>query len=347
MRIIKKNRSGFTLIELLAVIVILAIIALIATPIIIGVINKARKKAFENTAYGVLEGLKLNYVERILNETSSQEKNFTFPNSQLKLSGEEPAGGNAKITKTGKISFAVYDKDKKWCVKKKENKETVDVLDYNEDTCKIDASENSEITKKYENGTAIYFNPETSESCDEETIDSTPGVKTGCMKWYTFNDSEGETTVDILLDHNTSPSVWGDKLSALANDVSTWDSQIKSTARLINIEEVAQITKKDDFEISKDKWFYFDSNTQNQVVTGEGTSKFAYLFDYLYDCKPYGCNEDAVNSGINIGYWALSTTAPNLLCEVAQKGMISCVNLQGNYVRGVRPIINVSKSLIE
>ena len=50
-----KSKKGFTLIELLAVIVILAIIALIATPIIIGVIDDARKGTFENTSYGVLE----------------------------------------------------------------------------------------------------------------------------------------------------------------------------------------------------------------------------------------------------------------------------------------------------
>ena len=39
------KKTGFTLIELLAVIVILAIIALIATPTILGVIEKARKGA--------------------------------------------------------------------------------------------------------------------------------------------------------------------------------------------------------------------------------------------------------------------------------------------------------------
>ena len=37
------KKSGFTLIELLAVIVILAVIALIATPLIMGVIDDARK----------------------------------------------------------------------------------------------------------------------------------------------------------------------------------------------------------------------------------------------------------------------------------------------------------------
>jgi len=42
-------KKGFTLIELLAVIVILAIIALIATPIILGIINDAREEANERS----------------------------------------------------------------------------------------------------------------------------------------------------------------------------------------------------------------------------------------------------------------------------------------------------------
>ena len=44
------KKNGFTLIELLAVIVILAIIALIATPIILGIINDARKESNERSA---------------------------------------------------------------------------------------------------------------------------------------------------------------------------------------------------------------------------------------------------------------------------------------------------------
>lgn len=41
----KTNTKGFTLIELLAVIVILAVIALIASPIVLGIINNSRKSA--------------------------------------------------------------------------------------------------------------------------------------------------------------------------------------------------------------------------------------------------------------------------------------------------------------
>ena len=135
-----KSKKGFTLIELLAVKVILAIIALIATPAIINVIENARKKAFEDTSYGVLEGLRLNYVERTMNGTTSEEKTFTSPNSGLKLSGEEPAFGTAKIDGKGNISFALADKDKRWCAKKEADSEKVTIEDYTEENCKINGT---------------------------------------------------------------------------------------------------------------------------------------------------------------------------------------------------------------
>ena len=47
-----KKKKGFTLIELLAVIVILAIIALIATPIVLNIIKTSRKGAFARSAEG-------------------------------------------------------------------------------------------------------------------------------------------------------------------------------------------------------------------------------------------------------------------------------------------------------
>ena len=51
-----KNK-GFTLIELLAVIVILAIIALIATPMILGVIDTAKRGSAESSALGYVESV--------------------------------------------------------------------------------------------------------------------------------------------------------------------------------------------------------------------------------------------------------------------------------------------------
>ena len=55
----KTNKKGFTLIELLAVIVILAIIALITVPVVIKIIDNAKKGAAEDSTYGVLTAAKL------------------------------------------------------------------------------------------------------------------------------------------------------------------------------------------------------------------------------------------------------------------------------------------------
>ena len=54
-----KANKGFTLIELLAVIVILAIIALITVPVVIKIIDNAKKGAAEDSTYGVIESAKL------------------------------------------------------------------------------------------------------------------------------------------------------------------------------------------------------------------------------------------------------------------------------------------------
>ena len=50
-------KKGFTLIELLAVIVILAIVALIATPIILDVVEDARKSAAASEANMIVSGI--------------------------------------------------------------------------------------------------------------------------------------------------------------------------------------------------------------------------------------------------------------------------------------------------
>ena len=56
------KNNGFTLIELLAVIVILAVIALIATPLVLNIIERAEKGAFKDSVYGIMEAAEFQVI---------------------------------------------------------------------------------------------------------------------------------------------------------------------------------------------------------------------------------------------------------------------------------------------
>lgn len=60
-------RKGFTLVELLAVIVILAIIALIATPVVLGIINNSRESARLRSAEFYLDAVEQAIMKQNLN----------------------------------------------------------------------------------------------------------------------------------------------------------------------------------------------------------------------------------------------------------------------------------------
>ena len=64
------NKKGFTLIELLAVIVILAIIALIATPIVLNIINDTKSDAELRSAGFYLDAVEMAVAQATLDEKS-------------------------------------------------------------------------------------------------------------------------------------------------------------------------------------------------------------------------------------------------------------------------------------
>ena len=92
----KNKKIGFTLIELLAVIIVLAIIALIATPIIFNVIENAKLKSLENSCYGVIDAVRTKYAEGLLNLNKITNGNV----NELTVSGEKPMAGTWTIDNT-------------------------------------------------------------------------------------------------------------------------------------------------------------------------------------------------------------------------------------------------------
>ena len=273
------------LVELFAVIVILA---LVATPIILNVINDAKKEAKDST--------------------------FTYENDTKKQEDK-------KLTQT-----------------------------------KSETTEDTENYKFYENGTAIYYNPETGKKCEssEVEIPSKTGTKSGCMKWYVFNDKKGNATVNVILDHNTTASVkynstvnnseMKEVANALKTDTSNWKSDLNP--RLITANEVAKITGNTNFDASKtgQSSFYLDSNNQTQTASSTNKSTYAWLFDYTSECTWYGCNKADSST---YGYWTStpkkddSTSAWRVYWEgLLDHGYVDSA------ASGIRPVITISKSNI-
>ena len=84
------KKNGFTLIELLAVIVILAVIALIATPTVLDSIAKANKGAREAAAAGFVEAYEYSVARAQLDSAT-----YTAPNASVTLTSANISGSYA------------------------------------------------------------------------------------------------------------------------------------------------------------------------------------------------------------------------------------------------------------
>ena len=138
-------KKGFTLIELLAVIVILAIIALIATPIVLSIIADANESATIRSGeyyLGAVEqslstsmllnGNDINGTHTIMEDANIcigivENNKCIGEKINVEVKGEIPKGGNVVIRK-GKIEYATLDYENDKVIKNYDGK-VVKVLD--------------------------------------------------------------------------------------------------------------------------------------------------------------------------------------------------------------------------
>ena len=346
------KKKGFTLVELLAVIVILAIIALIATPIILNVINDAKKEAAKDSFYGYMDAIE----KAIIVNDIDEEEGFPTPdpngcynlkelNKKVNIKGTNP-----KIADAAKVCLKEGTTTRLTGVEIDEFTFAYDGKELTQ--TKNGTTEDTKNYKVYTNGTEIYYNPGTGKKCT--TAVSTPGTKSGCMKWYAFNDDDKSSTVNVILDHNTTAMVEynsaGDNSEmkeakiALETDTKNWKSDLNP--RLIEANEIAKITGHPTFDASKtgQSWFYFDSNNQTQKANPSNKSKYAWLFDYTDECTSFGCNKADSSTW---GYW---TSTPNKddsisAWHVDWDGTLDRENVAYAFY-GIRPVITISKSNI-
>ena len=343
----KTRSKGFTLIELLAVIVILAIIALIATPTILGVIEKARKGAAESSALGYIDAVEKQIMINEVDTSSSPIKDGTYSVEELNslgvsVKGSTPTNGNLLI-KNGEVKNYILGIDGYAVENGKATKPST--------------------TKKYENGYAVYYNPVSGEKCSASDAVSTTGTKTGCMKWYVFNDSEGSSTVNVILDHNTTARLAWNTVGQYGTNVAYTDSNIKpevdklvseskwkSMPRLITAEEVNKITGKTGWT-NTGSWYCLESKVQDSASSPycNNTGKLGWLYDHTYCVEGSNDWKCPNNDTATYGYWT-STTYGNAgsgsyVWRVSRYGILDG-HSASNAGSGVRPVITISKSIV-
>ena len=334
------KKKGFTLIELLAVIVVLAVIALIATPIVLNLVKTAKIGSAEQSVTGYVKAIENTIIKDMLDDKNISDGTYKYDSLEVDVSGKRPTNGYYILEKNT-IKNAIF------CVDGYTIEYKNSVSKKISDTCEV-------LYQVYENGTAIYFNPETGKVCNKNDAVSTTGTKTGCMKWYTFNDEGSKTeTVNMILDHNTTAGVaynstgsnseMKEVKTALDNDTSTWDSSLK--ARLITANEIAKITENASFdEKTSSDWFYLDSNNKTQVANSTNKSKYSWLYDYTESCEEKGCN---IEDSSTTAYWTSSSTVnrTKYVWIVYRLGTLDYSDVSKTN-RGIRPVITISKSII-
>lgn len=117
------RRKGFTLIELLAVIVILAVIALIATPLVMNIIERAEKGAFRDGVYGIMEAAEF----QVILDDSKYPIIFRYPedSERIQFKGTKPTEGYIQIVSEGKIKLVLGNG--RWCAVKDANESQISI----------------------------------------------------------------------------------------------------------------------------------------------------------------------------------------------------------------------------
>lgn len=133
----KKHINGFTLIELLAVIVVLAVIAIISTPITLNIIKSAEKNTFKDSVYGALKASKISLANQTFEEHPEDELIFNFSTGdnidKLDLDGKKPENGYIKIDSEGNTEVLINNG--KYCAKKSFDDDDITIEKYEESLC--------------------------------------------------------------------------------------------------------------------------------------------------------------------------------------------------------------------
>ena len=274
------KKKGFTLIELLAVIVILAVIALIATPLIMNVINDARKNSFKDSAYGITKAIELKSMRARLDDTGNSTFVVDLTGTDLDFKGSKPKAGYAAINVSGDIALEMNDGT--WCVTKgfKDTDVTITKL---EEGCDGSSIQSLDLTIPTSN-------------------DQVQGPVTGTI--YSTSSTGLETGSSILLEKWCIEGTFdGEKRNSCDENFSfptetKCQEYIQEGIDMGEIQEGELTCKKADYSlayetnaIALNSDYYFKYDVKNDIVK---TSYLCYMADKEYCFDDSGSYADGI-----------------------------------------------------
>ena len=299
-----KDKKGFTLIELIAVLVIMAILALIVTPLVMSIIRKARVSADKRSidAYG--RSIELAIAGYLLD-------NGDFPTSidqlTIEYSGEEVVCPTTQLNNDSSVYLAD-------CTVAGRNVENYTY-----------GSDKSSTYQSYEVGDEVtYNNVDYYVIKDSGTKESTLTL----LKAEPLSEAEVETYSGLPSEQISNQNGYGGmQYHSESSDYST--SYVKTTVDAWKIANApaaneARLIQYDEFANLGYEWGVYNVSNEG-YIKGENTPSWVYNSNYLYwTMTPI----DDSSSGV----WSVDST-----------GSLNYYTIV-SYDYAVRPVITISKS---
>ena len=175
-----------------------------------------------------------------------------------------------------------------------------------------------------------YFDPLTTNPCNETNYWTYYNKNTSCYRFIVLNpnDSASNETLKVMLDHDVGSATYDQASSVLSTQTASWSSRYSGTITLPDEDTFATLLKLGNERPSGDNEL---PNPDNKPTAWTLSSNTYYVYN--------GATVD------KNGYW-LSGATTNTNYAYAMNNVARNIVSLKTKTRGVRPMLNISKSLL-